>query len=102
LCQSRAFLTRAGRGAAGLVVLGQDRDKALRERQHYEEKLQDLQSARPGGRCHDGCHGAWVKWMVVISLQKVLVKYLEMQFHLQMDIYICIPAHANGCQNGAP
>jgi len=44
LCQSRAFLPRAGLGAS----LGQDRDKALRERQHYEEKLQDLQSARPG------------------------------------------------------
>eukprot|EP00435_Cladocopium_sp_Y103_P010477 s1104_g2.t1 len=31
-----------------LLSLRQDRDNALRERQHYEEKLVDLQSARPG------------------------------------------------------
>ena len=66
MSQSRAFFAPRRARGSGLVVLGQDRDKALRERQHYEEKLQDLQSARPGGRCHDACRGRFRKWMLVI------------------------------------
>ena len=51
------------------AVPGQDRDRALQARQHYEEKLQDLQSARPGDLEKLGRQTSWVKcWVAHLSL----------------------------------